>query len=807
MIRAICIHAHFYQPPRANPWLETIPLQPSAAPYHDWNARVTAECYAPNTAARILDASHRIVDIVNNYAALSFNVGPTLCAWLEQHAPQVYQAILDADRDSQQRFSGHGSAIAQAYNHMILPLANRRDVYTQIRWGIEDFVQRFGRQPEGLWLPETAVNVATLEIMAELGIRFTILAPSQAKRIRVLNSQTWHDVSQGGIDPTMAYRHDLPSGRHITLFFYHAAIAQAVAFENLLSNGEQFARRLFQAFDTTVSRPQLVHIATDGETYGHHHRYGDMALAYALRTIATHVDVRLTNYGEFLQQHPPTHAVEIVENTSWSCAHGVERWRSDCGCSTGGQPTWRQTWRAPLRQALDWLRDTLAPLYEQQGRQVFRDPWAARNDYIRLVLDRATAQQQSFFVQHAARDLTAAERGTALQLLEMQRQAMLMYTSCGWFFAEVSGLETVQILQHAMRVLELAAPFYGQDLEPQFVTRLRAVPSNHTLHRHGQDVYDHLVRLHRVTWQTLGRDYAARLLFDPPHTFEQLNGYTVVAEVYQRYAIDSRHWVSGRVQFISRITCTATVVSFAAFYFGTNQISGGVWAGQDTESLADFFTKASTAFEQGEATAIQTLLANHNACTFSLPCLSRDTQRLVAHAIMKHHLAATEAACRHMQALYASLSPYVLPIDHPLPHMVQAMAEVCFNLELRRACDDEQLDVPRIHTLLTQSQHAGVQLDTRLLSAVLNHTLERLATQFTHTPMELSLLLRLADGVTLGHKTPLHINVWPLQNAYYTLLHTVYTSVRACAMHGDSSAQTWLHHFRALGDALGMRVD
>ncbi|MCL6482072.1 MAG: DUF3536 domain-containing protein, partial [Firmicutes bacterium] len=375
MERYICIHGHFYQPPRENPWLEAIEQQDSAYPYHDWNERITAECYAPNAASRILDSEGRIVRIVNNYARISFNFGPTLLAWMEQHAQETYRAVLEADRESRERFGGHGSALAQAYNHLIMPLANSRDKRTQIRWGIHDFVHRFGRRPEGMWLPETAVDLETLELMAEQGIRFTILEPGQARRVRPIGGRTWRDVAGGRIDPTTAYRLRLKSGHSICLFFYDGPIARAVAFEGLLARGENFANRLVSAFNDSRSWAQLVHIATDGETYGHHHLYGDMALAYALQYLEEHRLARLTNYGQYLELHPPTQEVEIFENTSWSCAHGVERWRSDCGCNTGGHPGWNQAWRAPLREALDWLRDTLAPRYEKHAGALLRDPW------------------------------------------------------------------------------------------------------------------------------------------------------------------------------------------------------------------------------------------------------------------------------------------------------------------------------------------------------------------------------------------------------------------------------------------------
>ena len=337
MERYICIHGHFYQPPRENPWLETVEVQDSAYPYHDWNERITAECYAPNTAVRIVDGQNRIVRIVNNFARISFNFGPTLLAWLERADPDVYAAILAADRESRFRFSGHGSALAQVYNHMILPLANRRDRTTQVAWGLRDFQRRFGRFPEGIWLPETAVDLATLDVLAEQGLLFTILAPHQARRIRSLSgrARTWRDLIDGTIDPSMAYLVRLPSGRTLSVFFYDGPISRSVAFDGLLRYGEDLAHRLASAFVSTRTWPQLVHIATDGETYGHHHRYGDMALAYALDYIESHQLARLTNYGEYLEKHPPLYEVEIVENTSWSCIHGIERWRSDCGCNCG----------------------------------------------------------------------------------------------------------------------------------------------------------------------------------------------------------------------------------------------------------------------------------------------------------------------------------------------------------------------------------------------------------------------------------------------------------------------------------------
>ncbi|MGH9674513.1 MAG: DUF3536 domain-containing protein, partial [Bryobacteraceae bacterium] len=442
MERYVCIHGHFYQPPRENPWLEAIELQDSAYPYHDWNERITAECYAPNGASRILDSEDRIRRIVNNYSKISFNFGPTLLAWIGQECPLLYQSILAADRESSERFSGHGSAMAQVYNHMILPLANARDKRTQVLWGIRDFEHRFRRRPEGLWLAETAVDLETLDLLAEMGIRFTILSPHQASRVRAAGGRAWKDVSGGRIDPTTAYRIRLPSRRSLALFFYDGPISKAAAFENLLDRGDHLAQRLCTVFSDTRTWPQLAHIATDGETYGHHRRHADMALAYALHHLEANSLATLTNYGEFLEKHQPTQEVQILEKSSWSCIHGVERWKSNCGCTSGTHTGWHQNWRAPLREALDWLRDRLAERFEQEAPAILRKPWQARNAYIEVILDRSPETIGRFFDCHSSRPLRPEERMRALKMLELQRHAMLMYTSCGWFFDELSGIET-----------------------------------------------------------------------------------------------------------------------------------------------------------------------------------------------------------------------------------------------------------------------------------------------------------------------------------------------------------------------------
>ncbi len=466
------MHCHFYQPPRENPWLEEVEVEEGAAPYHDWNERITAECYAPVSAA---------------LEKISFNFGPTLLSWLETQRPEVHAKILEADRLSRAERGGHGNAIAQAYNHPIMPLATRRDKVTQLRWGIEDFRHRFGREPEGMWLPETAVDKETLTILAECGLRFTILAPWQCRRVRRLGDGRWQNVAGGGIDPTRAY-HYAAGGRSLALFFYDAPISRAIAFEGALADAETLRTRLLGGFSADRGGPRLVNVATDGESYGHHHPNGALALMAALEKIEREGEVTLTNFGAFLEAHPPTYEVEIVERTSWSCAHGVERWRSDCGCRVG-HPDWHQQWRGPLRQTLDWLRGELDPFYEARLGKLVKDPWEARDDYIRVILDRSPESQAAFLSRHQRTPVTEDRQVEALRLLELQRQRLLMYTSCGWFFDEISGLEAVQVLKYAARAMELALSLGFSGLEEEFVRRLAAAPSNLPEFGNGAEVY------------------------------------------------------------------------------------------------------------------------------------------------------------------------------------------------------------------------------------------------------------------------------------------------------------------------------
>lgn len=487
----LIVHGHFYQPPRENPWTGNVEREFGADPYHDWNERIHAECYAPNAQAQIIGAQETIERTVNNYEKISFNFGPTLLSWLERHHPQTYSRILEADLVSRKTRGGHGNAIAQAYGHAILPLASDQDRLTQVLWGVADFRHRFGREPESLWLPETACDNRSLDLLIEQRLRFVILAPNQAARWRAAGSQEWESVETGDIDTTKAYRylHRDGSGRSIAVFFYDGPAARAIAFEKALVSSEA----LVGVFKRAATRGPLVNVATDGETYGHHFKFGDLCLAHALEIEAPDAGFSITNYGQYLDQHPAELEVEIkegpdVEGTSWSCAHGVGRWLRNCGCHTGGEPGWNQAWRGPLRAALTFLGETAAAHFETLGSDVFVDPWAARNASIELVLDQQRSREE-FLYRHAGRWLSTTDQFRALTLLEMQRNALLMFTSCGWFFSDISGIETIQVMKYAARVIDLLDDLGLPSPRGRFLEILTEARSNLKDKGTGADVY------------------------------------------------------------------------------------------------------------------------------------------------------------------------------------------------------------------------------------------------------------------------------------------------------------------------------
>lgn len=805
MERYICIHGHFYQPPRENPWLEDVELQDSAYPYHDWNARITAECYEPNTASRIRGADGRIVKIQNNYSKISFNFGPTLVDWMRKRAPAVYEGIIKGDRESRKQFGGHGSAFAQAYNHIIMPLANSRDKYTQVVWGIRDFEFRFGRRPEGMWLPETAVDLETLDIMAGQGIKFTVLAPHQVKRVRDLGGGPWEKVRKG-IDPSMAYLVRLPSGRTISVFYYDGPISRAVAFEDLTTNGERFAKRLAGAFVDARTWPQIVHVATDGETYGHHHPYGDMGLAYAIHYIESTGLARLTNYAEYLEKHPPTREVEILENSSWSCVHGIERWRDNCGCNSGTHPGWNQAWRAPLRRALDWLRDEMAPRYEEAMRQFVHDPWDARNDYIDVVLDRSTESLERFLEKHAVRKLGEAERVRVLMLLELQRHAMLMYTSCGWFFDEISGIETVQVIQYAGRVIQLAKQLFDFDPEPRFLEMLAKAKSNIPEHRDGALVYEKFVRPAMVDLLDVGAHYAISSLFEDYGDHSRIFSFSVDREDSNRLEAGAVKLLIGRARVSSEITRAAETLTYGAFYMGAHSVLAAVGPYRGEEAYKEMVQALTDAFNKSDPFEVTRVLDKHfGGISYSLREMFRDKQRTVLDLILKSTLSDIENVYRQVYEHQALLMRFLKSLDIPLPRPLHAAAELILNADLRRELEKEKPDTGRVADLLSQAKMWEVSLDHPALSLSLRQTAEKLSSRLRAEPEDLSRLEDLDEVVGLTRIVPFEVSLWKVQNDYYEMLQTVYPGRREKAEQGDEGARAWVDRFESLGEQLRVR--
>ncbi len=806
-VRYVCIHGHFYQPPRENPSLEAIEVQDSAYPYHDWNERITAECYAPNAASRILDAEDRIQRIVNNYAKISFNVGPTLLSWMEANAPEVYGAIQEADRVSRETFSGHGSALAQPYNHMIMPLANSRDKYTQVVWGIRDFEYRFGRRPEGMWLPETAVDLSTLDALAQLGIKFTILAPRQASRVRRYAGRSWQDVSGEKIDPTRPYQLRLPSRRRISLFFYDGPISRAVAFEGLLNNGEQFAGRLLGAFaPESRPAPQLVHIATDGETYGHHHPHGEMALTYALHHMESNNLAQITNYAQYLEKHPPTDQVEIFENSSWSCVHGIERWRSNCGCNSG-RPGWNQEWRAPLREALDWLRDQLAQRYEETAAAYLKDPWAARNDYIDFVLHRSPRALARYLARHAVRKLEEEEKVRVLKLLETQRHAMLMYTSCGWFFDELSGIETVQVIHYAGRALQLSREFAGDDLEAGFLERLARAKCNVGEHRDGAHIYEHWVKPAMVNLPKVAAHYAISSLFEPYEKHTRVYGYTVEREEGSHLEAGKMKLVLGQARVTSSITLESSTLAYGVFHFGDHNVVGGVATLDSPDAYQARVREASEAFERADVPEVLRLLdKGFGKEPLSLRLLFRDEQRKALRLILEPVLAEAEAAYAQIYHNHTPLMRFLAGLGAPLPKAFHTAAAFALNSQLRQAVASEEFDIALIAALVEEARLVNAALDAETLAYTLRKRFERMASQASSDAHHLPLLQQLEAAVSLARTMPFAVNLWKVQNVCYEMLQSAYPEQKAKAEQGDEPARQWTEVFTALAGRLSVRV-
>ena len=812
MSRYVCIHGHFYQPPRENAWLEAVEIQDSARPYHDWNERITAECYAPNSASRILDEDGRIADVQNNYAHMSFNFGPTLLAWLQEHRPDVHDSIVEAERESVERFGGHTSAMAQVYNHLIMPLANARDKSTQVAWGLADFRKRFGREPEGMWLAETAVDLATLDVLAAHGVRFTVLAPRQAAAVRTNDNVNgeWKPVDENSIDTTQAYIQRLPSGREIVLFFYDGGISRDVAFRGLLDDGHIFADALMGAFRET-DRGQLVHIATDGESYGHHHRHGDMALAWALRRIEDLPDVEVTNYGAFLEKHPPDHEVRIHERSSWSCVHGVGRWFEDCGCNSGGHSDWNQSWRGPLRESLDWLRDRVAPKWEEACDGLLTDPWAARDDYIQVILDRSDGSVARFLERHADRELTDDERVRVLELMEIQRHALLMYTSCGWFFDEISGLESMQVLQYAARVVQLSATVLEmEELAAQFLTRLEGIPSNIADIGNARVAYERYVAPASLELRQVAAHYAIASLFEDPERHERHGAavycYDVEDLEKRRRESGSQVLITGLVRVTFRLTGQSGDFAYAAFGLGDHNVACGVRTDPEPGFLDMVREGLEAQFQRADvAAALAKLHRTFLQDTFTLASLFRDEQRSVLTRVVGSMDAEARGAYNNIYRRGAPLLRFLSSLGNPLPPSVVFAAELVLNDELQDEFDEAAPDAERVTEIVREGRELNIDWETGGISFRIGQRLAELSSALEDARIGNPDLLRsAADFVAAADLLPFEVDFWEIQNAVTKLRKQRLHEAREAAHGGDGQAAEFSSRLENLADLLNL---
>ncbi|MDR1922613.1 MAG: DUF3536 domain-containing protein [Candidatus Adiutrix sp.] len=813
--RYLVIHGHFYQPPRENPWIMAIEPQDSAAPFADWNLRVNRECYSPNTQSRLMDSEGRIKRLVNNYEYLSFNFGPTLLSWMEKADPVTYGRIIKADRKAAEAKNGHGPALAQVYNHIIMPLANEHDRLTQIRWGLTDFETRFGRRAEGLWLAETAVDLTTLKMLSAEGLKFTILSQTQARAVRrpspaagekaaavfsppqageAPRAADWLDVSGGRIDPREPYRVFWGDGPDdfINVFFYDGPVSRAIAFEKLLTDGTNLLRHIEEAFGEPKEdgAPRLVNLATDGESYGHHFTFGDMALSWLFdhleKQAAVPGAVRLTNYGEYLSMFPPVREARIFENTSWSCAHGIERWRSDCGCNTGGgDGGWNQKWRAPLREGLDWLRDQLSCAYEAKAGRFFKDPWRARDDYIRVIIaDYDEAEQDRFFERHQkVESLSQEERSCLLELLESQLMSLYMFTSCAWFFDDISGLEPTQNMRYALRAIELAQLYTGVDLASGFLTSLAEIKPNVKKYKTGLDVWRSKAAPGNLTGRAAAAHWAAAVILDARHILSLFNTPRFSDKVVTRLTGQGIEILAGVVEVFDRRVRRAGAYRCLAIYSGGAHLAILVEEALESDEAQSgrWLEKSYLSAALGDDLSTLSTLNIWAAMVRLMPKASR----FVMEELLPHCRSALLSAM--VSDIYEGVKNYAGDAFHLHQHLLlthrasgrpadwieRFMFRVVGESELKRILGPADFGKPvnmaALSNLLNRRGLVGISRDEPVLAETAAVFFRRAFEKLPAAKPAHRLLLEIFNFVKLIKDEGFTLNLWEMQNAWQAL--------------------------------------
>lgn len=811
----LTIHGHFYQPPRENPWLESVELQDSASPFHDWNERINSECYNPNSVSKIVDSRNKILDVVNNYEFLSFNFGPTLLSWMEEYSPLAYERVIKADIESVGEHDGHGNAIAQVYNHMIMPLANEKDKQTQVIWGIKDFESRFGRKPEGMWLAETAVDDDTLRILIENGIKYTILSPYQALKVRKIGDKDWSDVSWGNIDPARPYRYYIKhdSDKYIDLFFYDGAISKSVAFDEILKDGNKFIRRLKEGVSENRNYPQLINIATDGESYGHHTKFGDMALSYVLRVRAKEEGFKIVNYAQYLAKFPSEMEVDIKQSSSWSCFHGVGRWMEDCGCSTGGHPGWNQKWRKPLREALNYLRDELIIVFEKEGKNYFKDAWKARNNYINVILDRSELSIKKFQKENFIAGLSEEKIVKAMELLEMQRQAMLMYTSCGWFFSEISGIETTQIMKYAARAMQLVQTFSKKDLEKHFLEILDEAKSNFSEFGTGKDIFEKFVKPSVVTTKQIASLWAISSLYKDFEDEEEVYCYKIRKQSYKKTQRGSSKLVVGHIEIESKITLQKSNLMFALVQYANGDFHCAIKEFSDETEYLNIQKELLRIFMLSPLTEIIRALDEYFGREyFTLKDIFIEERRKILQVMLKGKMQRFgqmyqeiynegKSSIYHMQSLGLSIpDEFKISAGYTLGHQFNDLiinAKGFLDNEIIQAAMDINFEVKKL----------GIEIDktpsNNVFSQKISQNISRLAQNLEFQQAEAT--LELFEHI---EKLELHVDITESQNIYFNkIFHELGEIIEKMNKKSHASDSKFIAILLEIGQKLNINTD
>ncbi|NJL64412.1 MAG: DUF3536 domain-containing protein [Methylacidiphilales bacterium] len=861
----VTVHGHFYQPPRENPYLDAIERQPSASPFHNWNERIHHECYRPNAFARVFNDKGEVVGIVNNYEYMSFNIGPTLMSWLERHDMEVHQRILEADRKSQARLNGHGNAIAQVYNHIIMPLANERDKYTQIRWGKADFKSRFGRDPEGMWLAEAAVDYPTLSALVAEGISFIVLAPSQAQRCRLLSTHhdphpEWIEVGGGQIDPTRPYRCYLKNdeeGRYIDIFFYDGPISRDMGFSDVVYNSSHFAGRVGAAIRGDRRQAQVISVATDGETFGHHKGGTEKTLAYAFIGEFPKHGWTVTNFAHYLSLNSPTWEVELKPVTAWSCSHGVDRWQDDCGC--GGAPGWHLKWRRPLRDALNWLRDQLIKVYEEQGRKLFIDPWQARDEYIEVIREKQSLMPEvyrqsltplgsrsadslsdsshshsshflgvnRFLARHQTHKLTEAEKIDALRLLEMQRHSLLMFTSCGWFFEELSRPEGTQILRYAARALELAGDVAGIQLEKSFIKKLAAATCNIDQFKDGAEVYRQLVSTAQVSFKQVAAQYAITSLFNrhqpsanqqSSHNEKRVYCYIATEDDFQIQRMGASSLAIGHVNLVSEITLEREDLVFAVLHLGGWDFHCCIQPFKGRRAYTHLKEKLFAALQQ--ASAANTILAMVQLFgeeAFSLQNLFAEERHRIMRMLSQETLSRLDQLyTQTYRDNYGILMAFHRD-DLPVPQELQVAADIALGhrcMSLLRKLEQDIAEPPQVINHLgelkaaaTEAEHLRCRLNIPEGKEILEQIVLRSLWQLLHDAnghFEAD-IQRFENLVDIAHQLNIGISLERSQELYFHCLHNYIIPGCTDALASDRDTMQY-RQLLNVGEKLGVCV-